>query len=384
MLKFEIKKLVRIRFLWFMLLLLSLIDVYKIYLMKSATSSDIDGHETIYNEIKGEVTGQKIDFVVSNYKKNLEKVNSGNYSTEEKEDGTFTGHVFGDKGEFEYFYNELKYVYDYPSMMKVLLKGADENIQFYQKIHNTYEVRKNQKIKDIYGQRKLTNYYEMKNLKTYLDYDFSSILVIVMILIGVPELMLQEKQRNMEGILCISKVGMTKVVGAKICGIASFVFAITIYFTFLDFISFMGIYGLDGLTQPLYGMSEYKFCSVNLLVYQFVILNCLIKIVAYLFLAYCMCCITVMLRRAIPVAVAGIISVGIFIWIAVYTTWNVNPVLLLKLNTMIEKYQSVSVFHYPVQKYVVVAGILMIGNMVLIIISLLWTKFFVEGRRSNC
>lgn len=379
MIKYEIKKLVRVKFLWLMLLLFTLINFYKIYLMKSEENNEIKGHAAIYNTIKGTLTEEKVDFVTSNYKLNIEKIKRGDYSTDEKEEGTFTGYVVGDKGEFEYFYNELKYIYEYSSYIDSLCKNVNENIRFYKKINNSFEYKKNNMIKDIYEERSLNQYFEMKNVKKYIEYDFSSSLILVMLLLGIPEIILLERQTKMEGLLCISNAGIAHILRAKISTILIFVFCITAYFSILDFISFSSMYGLDGFNQPLYGIEAYKFCSLNIRVYQFMILNGIIRAIAFLFLAYVIFLLATVLRKGVRVAIAGLVIISLFIWIGINTGFIVNPIALLEWNALIKEFHVISILGHPVLTFEVISIALIVGMVLLIGFIFLWTKLFMDN-----
>lgn len=368
---FELKKAISSRFLWGMVLLLLILDIYVIYTQCRGNDS-IDGHELIYEQVKGEITLDKINFVAEHYKNALRVVQEGNYSTKPNQKGTYTGFIFGDMSEFQYFYEELKYHYFYEGRIQDVLNQAASNINFYENIDNRYEVRKNQKIIDIYKKRSLNSFYEMKNMQEYLEYDYSCGFLLLLLFLATPNLFWMEKQIQMELLLKTSKIGIRKIACAKLAAVSAISLFFTTLFGATDFITFQFIYGLEGFRQPVYSIQDYAFSIINIPIWQYALLLQLFRFLACIGLGMFLSWLSAKLTDNVMIMAIGLAVIGNLILCCIYTDFLYNPLLLFEMNQICRNFQVIALMAYPVYQYQIIL-FATIGMSILLSADIIYT-----------
>ena len=87
------------------------------------------------------------------------------------------------------------------------MKKIEKNNDFFQGIGLNNQVQKNEMLKKHFADRKLQNLFVMDHWIYYIEYDFSSLLVILLIAFGTVSLVLEERQTEMEQLIDTTCIG---------------------------------------------------------------------------------------------------------------------------------------------------------------------------------
>ena len=234
--------LLRNYFFWVILILLLGINIYSISNIAGQRNDEMAGHEAIYTEFKGELLKDKILKVVKRYQELSEIVDSDDYSHEGGQPGTYTGYFAGDYGEFKEIFEEYKYRYEYSSYAEDLVNKPTAT----------------SRIKQTFTGRKLYSYYDMEGPKELLEYDFYTLLCVALTIFCACKIVVYDKNHNIYILLETCSLGMRKIMTRKILSLIMLVFLIVGIFSIVNIAVFCGYYDMEGISEPLYAMQEYK------------------------------------------------------------------------------------------------------------------------------
>ncbi|MBR5273477.1 MAG: hypothetical protein IKU25_08845 [Clostridia bacterium] len=378
LLRYEFRKLFCKKAVFICLALFLVINVYKISTLperENITSYDeyFSGYDAVYDIVKGEMTEEKILFVVENYQE-LSALNEQNAFSNDPNENRFTRYDFGDYIVFMQFFNGMDYAYNYSTNMSGYINLAKENVDFFLERGNEYEASVNQQIVDIYGGRGISAYYDTYGFSEFFEYDFSSLLIILLLLLSLASSFTMESESGMDMLIKISKKGRQHTVMAKTGAFVLFGFFITVLFTAVDLIAFDIKFGLDGFFNPIYSIERYFTFTLNLSIFGYVMLSMVLKFIAFtvigLFIMFCSSLFgSVVYSFGVGTfAVFGIIladgttKLGASKFLAL-----LNPLSLIANRYMLDTYSVVNIFDYPVLKIYVALIAMLIFAMVLIV-----------------
>lgn len=348
----EFKKILKRRGIIIIIILLSIVNIYNI----TANFQDqrSDAYWSIYKELRGSFTEDKINFVMEHYNEYQEIIASGIYETETPNSRYYTGFVYGDFYEFSFHREEMERIFTYNDTIQAVKNAATENIELYNSKGNQYEKIRNEEISKIYGTRNLLNYFDTEGISSYLSYDFSSLLIIMVLLFAISLSFTGEKELDMDVIIQTCKNGAHKTVFAKKHASLIFAVIVSLYFYILDYICFMLVAHLDGLSAPIYQLKQYAFCPLSMNVWQFCLFSLLIKISG--------CCIFTMLFIFVSSVSSEIIlsfsvNAGISFFLIGFadSSWSVlNPISFLSNIKYFNSLVTLNFFGYPIRNYILI------------------------------
>ena len=103
-------------------------------------------YKELHAQFDGEITEEKQDKIIKLYDNLKEKIDNADYQKGYTKSAG-TGYIFGDYSLIETnFYQPIKNLVSYAEKNKKLVDQAKENIKFYKKADNRYELKKNQHI----------------------------------------------------------------------------------------------------------------------------------------------------------------------------------------------------------------------------------------------
>lgn len=248
-----------------------------------------DFYKALHKQLDGKMTSKNLDYIINEYTRLNNIIEKGNYNRDYDEE-TYTGYTFGDYSIInQYFYEPLKFRATYGSAIQEIADQAQENIKFYQKVENNYEKNKNIFIRNHYNERKITDFYETLNWKKLFDYNFSDLLICILMLLGLTPIFRNEKDTEMYDLINSSKEGKKNMKASKY--LASVVFAafLVIIFSVVNLIAYRYLFRLSGWNQPLYAIEVYQYTPLNCSVLSFYILNNIMKFFGFLMLALLLC-----------------------------------------------------------------------------------------------
>ncbi len=376
--KFELKKIMNKKHIVITLLFFIIINAIKINLdYKKSNVGKLEfnrAYWTVYEKVKGNLNKENINFVVDNYKSLSEIVDGGNFETEVKDDSTYTGYIYGDMNLFKKLYDDMNYRYNYSKNMQEHIKLAEDNVYFYKSVNNSYEILKNKNIKTIYSNRQIESFYDTEGFYNYINYDFSSLLILMLLILGLSSVFSIEKECEMDLLLKTSRIGKVKVANAKI--VASFIYSmiICLIFFLVDVLVFSITFKLEGPSSKLYSIMEFVFTPLNINLLCYCLLSDLLKIIGFFTVSTMIMFFSNLFEKAYSALLFSIITVIIFIFSSI-NVQNIllnsfNPIFLLINRNLFVRYKVINLFNYPIP----IAILHVITNIILIIVLLIIIK----------
>ena len=338
-----------------MLVILSLLNIYHIY---SEYAKDVKkekryykGYFQVYDDVSGDFDTEKIEYVISEYEKAKAIVDTRKYSTEPNQPDTHTGYIFGDYGLFSKIKNEMDRLYHYDKAMEQLTQKAADNVRFYQEKGNHYQTKVNQKIINAYQGRKVSAFYDTFGLEMYFKYDFSKLLILILLMPMLSPLFAREHEIEMYGLLRITQNFRKMALGKIIAGALS-VCIITVIFLAEDFAAFSYLYHIKGLSQPIYTLSDFYYSPLNISIGSYILLNCLLKMIGFLAIGgVCTAASAITRNEIIPFCVSFVSALILVVADAFSENkllYLLNPVTLFSSGKLLKEFNVTPVAGEPV------------------------------------
>mgnify|MGYP001067638190 CR=1 FL=1 len=397
LIKYEFYKLFCKRSILVVLLLFSVINLFKINSEFHSYSYLADGNDSrswnsvywqLYENYKGEITAEKINHLLSIYQPLADATADMTASTAKDNLNMMTGNIYSDRNILEkYYVKPMEYFYHYRTYALKVAERAKENVVVYKERGQTYEVRKNSVIYNLYSGRniKAFAYEEMYNY--YLNYDFSGILVLFLCLYGVVSTFVCEKETQMDMLLLTNPNGGKKTTFAKIAAATLFVNSVVVWFSAVDYIGFAYFFGTaEGGNLPLYAISNFSTAAVNCNLWQYSILSAVIRAVGVWTMSMVFLLISMFWRNTLIPFVADFGAALYFIitgasqsylsniWLKI-----INPYSLLANRILFSKTEFIGFAGYPIQSFLAAIVFAITVGMVSIIAMMLLSK-----RNSHC
>jgi len=281
--KWELKKLpINIWLLFLILFAMLLLNYFvateKIQRNTAAITDDYQrGLEDVYSIVEGPITLEKMNWIISEHNRLSDIIHGGQFSTEKDEENTYTGYVFSDNVLFEQIYEEAKYAFEYRIDAQNISYTAKENAAYYQNRSNKDIATYYSAMADTFQGRDIPNFYRTYGWMSYFEYEFSNLMVLLMIMIGLSTIFSLEWEFGTKSIIRVIFGGVHKSRRDKMMFALLFVFLITTCFSIQDYLIFASQYGFRGLNNPLYAIPEMKQTTLNISVGAFILLNFFLK-----------------------------------------------------------------------------------------------------------
>ena len=245
-----------------------------------ATNGEWNYYQKLHQELDGNITKEKVHFVVNDYKTYRKRVQGGDYSTE-YDPKTKTGYLFSDYSVLNtYFYEPMKYLISYRSENDSLVKQAKQNIVFFKQKGNSFEVERNTYIVEKYQDRAAMEFYDTQGWRKLLEYDYSDFMVIVMLFACMIPCFYSERKNGMENIILSTKKGRRSYVYGKYLAFYACAIFLVLIFAVCNYMLMDCLYNLPGGGMKLYSLQEYRYTSLDISVRQFYVLVVLFKCIA--------------------------------------------------------------------------------------------------------
>lgn len=315
------------------------------------TKSRWDFYKNMHEKVDGPLTLDKVRFIIDENKRLENITQDGTFSKEYQKD-SYTGYIWGDYTMINtYFYKPIKYVSMYETNIKSVVKKAEENINFYKKYGNNYEVKKNEFIKEHYNSRKIDVFYDGKQWEKLYKYNFSDLLILFLMFLGLVPIYVNEKETKMNGLILSSKNGNFNLKFAKLISAFIYIFELVLIFSFLNFLEFKLLYGLSGGGMPLYAIEMYKYTQLKCSVQLFYIYIVLFKLVGFFAFGLFLCLLSVLFNHVLypyvigfTIMVAGIYASGYYaseeFWKTILAI--LSPFTMLKGNELFVKIYDIN------------------------------------------
>jgi len=357
MIKFEMKKLFKSRINWIALFILTLINLFKIYGDYELNTYDkaySNGYFKVYESISGEWDHEKVDYVIEEYNRLTTIIQSGDFSTEPNQPNTYTGYVFGDQGMFEQLKNEMEFAYKYGEITENIISKANENISFFAEKNNVYEQRLNQKIVNAYSDRSVPEFHDIKGMKEYFNYDYSTLLLLILIILFLSPIFSKETEIEMDGLLKITKNGHILAKSKLLSGMVV-VGLISTFFLLQDLCFFSLFYRISGFSNPIYSIEQFALSPLNMSITGFIVMNIMLKVIAFIVIGLLVMLFSSLFSDEILPFCLSLGTVALLVTTGTFACGEfgeiisfINPVSLLTNTVLFENYDVVKVFDYPI------------------------------------
>lgn len=284
MIKYELKKVLRSKSLIALLGVLLFLNaaqiIYKVY--PDCHGSLYEGKKKILAEIEGPITQENYDFLLNNYNTTQQKVEAGDYQTNRIDKNTYSGYVFGDNQLFSELFEDYKNCINYSDSIKNIITIAKENKQLT--TNDSWKEYNNELLK-TYKERNLSYYYDYTLINSYLNYNFSFLLSLVLIIMLTTVIFLKEKQEGTVIYYKLVRNGKKKIFLPKIIILILISGLISIIFSLETFIIYFFLGANKGWLQPLYAIADFKFSASSISIASYIIINNLMQILGCMLFA---------------------------------------------------------------------------------------------------
>lgn len=347
----------------FLLIFFCFLSAYKICSMYNISgrfreNGDVktkDAYFELYDILSGEITVEKTRYINEIYRELDRNVNLGNYSTEYNED-SLTGYTFADYMLVGFdIIPELEYAVTYPNISGKICNDAYENIFFFNERKNYSEAKRNVLIYKLYQNRKIKSYNLTEWVEYYFKYDFSSLLIIIMIIAGLASSFSIETESGMN-LLIKTSGAVYKTANAKIISACTYILLITIIFSLFDFLVVKHLCGADGFSNPLYSAYLFRYTPYNFSLLKASIVCVAIRLLGFIVIGEITVLISALIKKTIPALCADFLITVLFMLCADKNSLMINPINMLSPYRMLEKFDCrvicgapiLSVYYYAI------------------------------------
>lgn len=354
----ELKKLSKNRIIFIIIAAFILLDVFNIYRNYNISNGVPDGvaaaQRVLQNQLDGEITEEKTTLINTKIDELTELVN-GEFNAQKEPDKRFlSGYAFWDLQLWESYQNYIERASEYADNLEGKIETASDNIAYY-KDRNPFYSAENELYFHTYSNRIINEIYDTDTLPDYFSYSFSSVLMVIVLLIGVVPVFCNECECDMHTVLLTSRFGRRRTINAKIFSSVIFTIAVSLLFATADFFAFWSFDGIDGLSAPLYAVQGYENTSLSLSVFQFCILLFIIKTVGILVVSLIFLLFSRLFKKSVVPFVCGLVTFFLLMMSKVFFTNQIgriinlfNPITLLTSNDLFMDFNVLNVLGQPI------------------------------------
>lgn len=387
LIKYELKKHFIKRSIFIVILIFSLINIVKInnvyqensFISKSKSPIWNEVYWQLYDQFGGTTTLEKIEQLLSVYRP-LEKQTADLTASRAMDNpNTYTGNVYSDCYLLkDYYVQPMEYAYMYQATANDIVQAAKDNMVFYNKLGNNYKYRENDIIASLFAGRHISEFSYTEMYQYYLEYDFSSLLVLLICLYGLVGVFASEKETDMDILILTTVSGGRKTLISKIVASMLFVLFICLWFWLLDFGAFSFIFqSLEAASSPIYALKNFENASVNFTLSQYAILSAIVKTVGVMILGLSFLFISSAFRNIIIPFVFNLILTGIAVLYQEIMSSSerilakiVDPFILVTNSELFKKIEFINFFGIPVISYVAAILFAFLVGIILIFLIL--------------
>lgn len=370
----ELKKIWRSKILWGFFAALFVLNCINIFAVgkRAETEPEFDAARArVYAQVRGEWNAGTLKFVIDTYENAAAIVASRSYSTEPNQPGTYTGYIFGDFSLFGELYEEMRYMYQYAEDAQATVDKATENAAFYTAHHNRFSARESEQISVRYSGRKIDAYYRTDGAYALISYDMSSVFVLLLCALCISAVFTLEHETEMNALLRLTKHGGRALNRAKIAASLITAESIALLFYIADFLSFLCVYRIDCLRNPIYSIPTFQNTPFSCAIWQYLLILLANRMLgaAIFSLLFLLC--SKILRRGLP-AFCMSLSVTVLL---IFSGGEMNPVMLFSVRDLHRSYQVYDICGYPVLRHTVLMIVtVLFASALVILISVPHTK----------
>lgn len=308
----------------------------------------------IHEKIDGNITQEKVSWIINEKQRLNSIISSGQFSTDYKQTGTYTGYVYSDNNLINKIYDELKYNVEYHLFAQEVVDGARENIELYKSKNNHTKVAFYQYMADAFSSRSLNTFYRTDGWNEYYTYSFSNLLIVLSMLLGLTSTFSIETDLKIRPVLQITPKSMRTINFQKVLLSMLFTVIITTIFSVQDLLIFLSKYNLQGFNNPIYAVPSFQHTPISISIAGYTLMNWLYKIIGFMCFASCILLCSKISHNGIS---AYLYSIIIFI-LNIFANSSYPALSFMPMLNSINIYQDFNT-HSLERLSIVVAGILL-------------------------
>lgn len=395
-LRYELKKIFEQKSIWviaIILLSVSMFNVYKSYYQKKTDENTgyittAEAEKKMINHYSGELSPERINEFMSDYAES-EQASVNDAVSEYNPDKYFCGFAYGDFQIMQEIKNEMERIYFYNDYVTEIRNEALELSSAFSS-SNAYLSKYNEKMADVYSQRKVTHFYNTKDFPIYFEYKFTSFIVMILILLGLTTKFCGECETGMNQTILTCKYGRDKTSLAKLFSGFIYVISVSVMFSVIDFVVFKLCLGFSGLNQYLYAINEYANTTLNLKIWQALLLLFVVKTLGFLVFSGIIMLVSSVLNSSIKTyIVSALITVFLMLFTIIVPDGIgeylnlLNPVRLINSQYLFKEFKAINLFGTPVFTIfvAVISGVLLL--CIISVVTLLVSRKYKAGRRGK-
>ena len=349
--------------------------IYSVYQENSYLAMDESWHTAfwdLYDTYAGEMDTDKINSLLALYRPLEEQTADLTATTANGIEGTLTGNIWSDKNLLDrYYIKPMQYCYTYQNLAAQVYLKANENVNLYTALNNSYEASKNGRIAALYSGRRIRDFRYTEGWQYYMYYDFSTVLSLLLCLYGLSQVFPRERESRMDKLLPTAKNGSGRTVAGKLIASTLYIVGISLWFSALDYFSFSAIFNLwDGAALPIYAVKNLAYASAELTIWQYAAVTALSRALGIWTVSMAILLVSVFCRHALLPIAAGAISVIVLSltgakWNYSSHTWlaALNPYSLMEGRLLYGRTEFVNFFGIPVLSWEAAVPCALIGGL---------------------
>lgn len=361
----------------FCFMAINIIKIFSVYENNSFFSkkSQLDFKEPynmLYEKYSGEITEEKIKDLMGIYIPIKMETASRTISTE-RDENSYTYNKYSDEIFLRWcFVDEMQYDYMYQYYANNVARNAIENMKFFYDKGNLYEYRKNYLIAKTFYLRKVSSFFNSERYQYFFYYDFSTLLMLMLITFGLSTAFVKDKESEMEYIILTTRNGRMQTRAAKMISASLFILIICIIFLWEDDITFKLIFGGEMVgDNPLYSLKGFRNTPLTLTIRECVYVWGALKVLGMLEIGMFILFLSKVFKKTIRVIVVGFTVIAGLIGLESVLTGTLrlfNPILLFSSRKLFFEATFTNCCGYPVPDYIVC---IFINLIILLIFSIL-------------
>ncbi len=307
-----------------------------------------EAYFTLYNTVCGEITEEKIAPFRERANWLNNEVSDMVFSSEYRPDLYYTGYIFGDFN----LYNvdiapEISYAATYPNISDKIASSAAECFHFYKSVGNDYEAEKYAMAYEMYQDRQIPEYRATYWTNLFFNHEFSSLLCVIMLVLGLANSFTNERESGMLQIICSSGKSKSTTL-AKIASAAVYCLFLSVYFTAADLATANIILGVDGLDMPLYSAKMFQNTPFSFSFAETILLWTTVKFFALFVVALTILLVSKISQNTIVSFALSFGAALVLIFLTAVSKSILNPFNIIVPTALAEDFSVVNIFGQPV------------------------------------
>ena len=374
---YELKKLIRQKYLIFFIVLLLGVNLFNIYLnydeLLSPQQYAKDGETFALTPLRlqmdrdfaGKITNEKLARLKA-HRDAAEAIFNG----EESDEPMYTPYPYSDMNFAGEIITEMQRLYTYHDTVigAVLQKNGYLETQA-KAVNDRYRQRQAELIEKTYAGRSLDSYYRVNAFETVFSYRLSALFLVLLGVYSAAFLFAGEKENGMLPLLkCTPK--KRALFAAKTAAFFTFVLCVGILFFSADLLTFWLCLRPSGFGQPFYAIEGYMYSVLNVNILTAYLLTSFLRVLGAFFIGCAVMLLSVLLPKAWHAFFCGVLLTAALMGMSLFTDGIFgalrffDPVTLLISIRLFETFRVVNIFGNPVFMYAAALfGSLLFGSL---------------------